>query len=433
MEHCCAGVSGAARISAEGDALNAVPAQAIPSTTGLESDGVANPEFPLVWRGFIPPFVSGIEVPSRSPTSRFVMTLRSIAYCSEAVSAMTQASLAELTARARARNERLAITGSLAFLWGQFVQIIEGPPAAVGAVFSDIVADKRHRAVVVMLDQETTQRWFPDFALECRTVESLSETEKARLDASLRSAKSGSVPRELGFRTAETIAGIAPDWVMDRLRVAPRQPRALLAVDRLIDSGGRKMVESGLQGLTVDRVAKDAGVSKQAAYRYFSTPDDILRALVRRIQARRFAELMLLIERSNFASDADIPRILVGAATRGYLASLSVPGVAQSLVLHLLRHHHEIAYDKFWEGAVRVQAAMARCGLPADDPMLIPRLAAVAGGIAGSMKTLALQNPALLRSADWRNIFTDMALAAIRGQSRPSLQVGLNPPLPHAP
>jgi AcrR family transcriptional regulator len=299
------------------------------------------------------------------------MTLRSIAYCSTADPVMAPADVADLTTAARARNAENQITGSLCLLWGQFVQVIEGPAPAVARLYDKIACDKRHRKLVVLLDHEIDARWFPDFAMECRMVDGLSEREQSRLGSTLKLATSGAVSKESGYAIVETIAGISPDWVNQRLRSPPQQPRAFAAIDRMLDSARRLGIERGIDNVTVDAVAKDAGISKPGAYRYFATPEALMVALVRRVQARRFAQMRVILDRTWFESDAQLAESMVSAALGAYLGSLTDPGVPRAIALHMLRHYHEIAYDRFWQGAAALRAAMKRCGLPGSDAPLL--------------------------------------------------------------
>lgn len=54
------------------------------------------------------------------------------------------------------RNEALEITGSLAYVDGSFIQVLEGPHAAVEDVFERICCDFRHKDIK-LIDLVTTQ------------------------------------------------------------------------------------------------------------------------------------------------------------------------------------------------------------------------------------------------------------------------------------
>ena len=66
---------------------------------------------------------------------------------------------------ARARNAALGITGALIATPSHFAQLIEGPAAAIDAVFASILADPRYRDVRVLEATHRERRLFPDWTL----------------------------------------------------------------------------------------------------------------------------------------------------------------------------------------------------------------------------------------------------------------------------
>lgn len=91
--------------------------------------------------------------------------LLSIVYISTAVRPFSDPDLVELLRSARATNTPLGITGLLAHRDSRFLQLIEGPDAAVTERFAVIAADTRHAEVVELERTETEQRWFPDWSM----------------------------------------------------------------------------------------------------------------------------------------------------------------------------------------------------------------------------------------------------------------------------
>ena len=86
-----------------------------------------------------------------------------------------------LASKARARNRRLDVTGMLLFEDGCFLQTLEGPPAAVGAVWSSIQRDTRHDHIEVLSEHMAAARLFSDWnlLLEGRFAELAHETPKS--------------------------------------------------------------------------------------------------------------------------------------------------------------------------------------------------------------------------------------------------------------
>ena len=65
----------------------------------------------------------------------------------------------------RARNSRDAITGTLICRADMYLQLIEGPDAAIQATYARIAADNRHDDVTPLLTRPVTDRLFPQWAM----------------------------------------------------------------------------------------------------------------------------------------------------------------------------------------------------------------------------------------------------------------------------
>jgi hypothetical protein len=74
--------------------------------------------------------------------------------------------LASLVAEARAKNERLGITGVLLQHRGEYVQLLEGERDVVQALYNDaILQDGRHRGVTLCWEQPIAVRSFSDWSM----------------------------------------------------------------------------------------------------------------------------------------------------------------------------------------------------------------------------------------------------------------------------
>lgn len=78
--------------------------------------------------------------------------------------------LQDLLAVARHNNQRLGISGMLLYKDGDFIQLLEGEESVVRALLSKILADKRHHSSVVMIEESTTSRLFPDWSMGFRDL-----------------------------------------------------------------------------------------------------------------------------------------------------------------------------------------------------------------------------------------------------------------------
>jgi len=88
-----------------------------------------------------------------------------IAYASRAADPFDHARLVELLTESRANNSRDGITGMLVYSDPDFIQILEGPDAAVRALLERIGRDPRHTDVRVLLDEPATERKYSTWSM----------------------------------------------------------------------------------------------------------------------------------------------------------------------------------------------------------------------------------------------------------------------------
>ena len=91
--------------------------------------------------------------------------LYSLAYESQASIPFTESDLLDLLARSRANNSRLEVTGILLYRQGTFLQVLEGPRAAVDELYATIARDERHHEVSTVLVEDRRARRFPDWTM----------------------------------------------------------------------------------------------------------------------------------------------------------------------------------------------------------------------------------------------------------------------------
>ncbi|WWE61252.1 BLUF domain-containing protein [Parasalinivibrio latis] len=73
---------------------------------------------------------------------------------------MTENELDELLEEIRTNNERLNVSGMLLYKDGCFIQVIEGPPETLEALFDRISNDDRHHDVMELLHTSIPSREF---------------------------------------------------------------------------------------------------------------------------------------------------------------------------------------------------------------------------------------------------------------------------------
>lgn len=96
--------------------------------------------------------------------------MQTIAYASTANADFSTDDFAELLTSARARNAALDITGVLLYRNRRFIQVLEGPHDAVAEVYASIVADPRHREIILLADDPITVRKFATWRMAYRPL-----------------------------------------------------------------------------------------------------------------------------------------------------------------------------------------------------------------------------------------------------------------------
>lgn len=111
-----------------------------------------------------------MQVDTQSATADTGDWIGCLTYQSRAAKRLSRAELDELTVQARQRNRSLGITGMLLFDNGRFLQTLEGPPAAVAAVWASIQRDPRHCEIEVLTEHLVSNRLFAgwDLLFYCR-------------------------------------------------------------------------------------------------------------------------------------------------------------------------------------------------------------------------------------------------------------------------
>jgi hypothetical protein len=92
--------------------------------------------------------------------------LRQIVYISAARPGFEPRELQEIFTAAAAANAGRGITGLLLYRDLEFMQVIEGPPSEITALFGSICRDPRHTTIIKLLDREIGEREFPDWAMQ---------------------------------------------------------------------------------------------------------------------------------------------------------------------------------------------------------------------------------------------------------------------------
>lgn len=92
--------------------------------------------------------------------------LKQLIYCSDACAAMDSPALQSILDVARARNAEFGITGMLVYSNGRFLQVLEGQPGPLDALYAKIATDPRHDHVRTVLSRSIKERDFPNWSMD---------------------------------------------------------------------------------------------------------------------------------------------------------------------------------------------------------------------------------------------------------------------------
>ncbi len=117
-----------------------------------------------------------------------------------------KAILAGILSQARRNNRELDITGALICRRDMYIQLIEGPEAAIDALLARIAVDDRHTNVRMLLSGETGERMFPEWAMLDDGVTSLTWSRE-EIDAGAIAAATPADLRTMFAKVAEKARG----------------------------------------------------------------------------------------------------------------------------------------------------------------------------------------------------------------------------------
>jgi hypothetical protein len=93
------------------------------------------------------------------------MSINQLVYVSQAVRKMSPTDLSEIQETAKKNNAPLDVTGSLFYNGGWFLQVLEGAPATLEKLYSNIAADPRHKNSRVLYNEPAKFRTFPRWSM----------------------------------------------------------------------------------------------------------------------------------------------------------------------------------------------------------------------------------------------------------------------------
>lgn len=141
--------------------------------------------------------------------------LVTLVYFSHARRSLDETALLDLLIVARRNNQRSGITGMLLYHDGNFVQVLEGPKAAIEAIFERISVDPAHDGIVSTDIVPIKERQFGDWSMGFLPIAALPEVARHSVNAFLKDGRAG------GKKTTDSFAWPLLRTFRDRLaRVA---------------------------------------------------------------------------------------------------------------------------------------------------------------------------------------------------------------------
>jgi hypothetical protein len=104
-------------------------------------------------------------------------SLISVIYASRATEHFHEHEIPGLLKQARVANARRELTGMLLYIGGSFLQVLEGQPDMVEAVFSNIRLDRRHTQVTLIGRETILERAYEGWTLLNKTLDPIEAGE----------------------------------------------------------------------------------------------------------------------------------------------------------------------------------------------------------------------------------------------------------------
>jgi AcrR family transcriptional regulator len=174
--------------------------------------------------------------------------------------------------------------------------------------------------------------------------------------------------------------------------------------EQLLDVTAGLAAEAGFHRISIEAVARRAGITRPIVYEHFRDLPGLLEAMVDRENERALAQLAAILPGAAGGGD---PAATLTAALRGYLEAVRAEPVRWRLVLMPPEGAPELLRERIATGRAAVLAALAQFvgpGLESPDPALT---AATVSAVADEAARLTLNDPEtypidrLVAHAEW--------------------------------
>jgi hypothetical protein len=104
-------------------------------------------------------------------------SLISLIYASRSTEYFHEHEIPDLLQQVRIANAKQEFTGMLLYICGSFLQVLEGQPEMIDAVFSKILTDKRHTQVTLIARESIPERAFEGWTMMHKTLDLIEAGE----------------------------------------------------------------------------------------------------------------------------------------------------------------------------------------------------------------------------------------------------------------
>ncbi|MEQ8850401.1 MAG: BLUF domain-containing protein [Phycisphaerales bacterium] len=105
------------------------------------------------------------------------MSLFHLVYISRAARDLDESDLLQIQQTAASRNAKVDITGVLLHSKGHFIQLLEGPPANLAVLYSQITNDGRHEACDCVMFGPASERMFSDWSMGVLDLDNIGDKD----------------------------------------------------------------------------------------------------------------------------------------------------------------------------------------------------------------------------------------------------------------
>lgn len=198
------------------------------------------------------------------------------------------------------------------------------------------------------------------------------------------------------------------------MSVSQVTPRKRMSADerreQLLDVTKALVGEEGFHGVSIEAIARRAGITRPVIYAHFDDLDALLEAMLEREALRALAQLAAVMPTGPLPAGGDRSEALLGAL-RGYLEAIQADPVTWRLVLMPPEGAPRVLREQVERGRDAVVAALAEVvgpGLAPDRPSPDPALTArLLSALSDEAARLLLTDPdtypieRLMNHAEW--------------------------------